>query len=41
MRRQLEESESRLKQVENRRRADMAELDEIIEQLEPLIQGSR
>ena len=35
----LMEGEDRLQQAEKRRKADMAELDEIIEQLEPLIQG--
>jgi chromosome segregation ATPase len=39
LRARLSEGEDRLQQAERRRRADMAELDEIIEQLEPLIQG--
>lgn len=35
----LAERETKLQMIEKRRRDDMAELDEIIEQLEPLIQG--
>lgn len=35
----LAEREEKLSIVEKRRKDDMAELDEIIEQLEPLIQG--
>lgn len=35
----LAEREEKLRMIEKRRKDDMAELDEIIEQLEPLIQG--
>jgi chromosome segregation ATPase len=39
LRANLAEREEHLQAVEKRRKDDMAELDEIIEQLEPLIQG--
>ena len=39
LRDKISESEDRLRHVEKRRKDDMEELDEIIGQLEPLIQG--
>ncbi len=39
LRTQLAEGEEDRKMIESRRKHDLAELDEIIEQLEPLIQG--